>query len=112
MTGSLDKRIYLTIMTAITISGFIVICTFGQSLHRQRLASKISETPPSLPAAVCIVKEYNGRIGVFKGESAVPYRVIDYDFSLLSEYDREQLTEGIIIKSDRELQQFIEDIAT
>lgn len=112
MTGSLDKRIYLTIMTAITISGFIVICTFGQSLHRQRLASKISEVPPSLPAAVCTVKEYNGRIGVFKGESAVPYRVIDYDFSLLSEYDREQLTEGIIIESDRELQQLIEDIAT
>lgn len=112
MTGSLDKRIYLTIMTAITISGFIVICTFGQSLHRQRLASKISETPPSLPAAVCTVKEYNGRIGVFKGESAVPYRVIDYDFSLLSDYDREQLTEGIVIESERELQQFIEDIAT
>lgn len=112
MTGSLDKRIYLTIMTAITISGFIVICTFGQSLHRQRIAVKTSENPPSLPAVVCTVKEYNGRIGVFKGESAVPYRVIDYDFSLLSEYDREQLTEGIVIESDRELQQLIEDIAT
>lgn len=112
MTGSLDKRIYLTLMTAITVSGFIVICTFGQSLHRQKLASKISESPPALPVAECVVKEYNGRIGVFKGESSTPYRVIDYDFSLLSEYDREQLTEGIVIESDRELQQLIEDIAT
>lgn len=112
MTGSLDKRIYLTIMTAITISGFIVICTFGQSLHRQKLAMKISEIPSELPVADCIVREYNGRIGVFKGESSSPYRVIDYDFSLLSEYDREQLREGIVIESDRELQQFIEDIAT
>lgn len=112
MTGSLDKRIYLTIMTALTVSGFIVICTFGQSIHRQKLAAKISETPPSLPVAECIVKEYNGRIGVFKGNSSTPYRIIDYDFSLLSDYDREQLTEGIIIESDMELQKFIEDIAT
>ncbi len=108
----LDKRIYLILMVAITISGFIVICTFGQSLHRQRLAMKISENPPELPAVECVVREYNGRIGVFKGESAKPYRIIDYDFSLLSEYDREQLTEGIVIESDKELQQFIEDIAT
>lgn len=112
MTGSLDKRIYLIIMTALTVSGFIVICTFGQSLHRQKLMAKTSEAPPELPAAECIVKEYNGRIGVFKGNSAVPYRVIDYDFSLLSDYDKQQLTEGILIESDFELQKLIEDIAT
>lgn len=99
-------------MTAVTVSGFIVICTMGQSIHRQRLASKISDLPAELPSAVCTVKEYNGRIGVFKGDSSVPYRVIDYDFSLLSDYDQRQLTEGIIIETDRELQQLIEDIAT
>lgn len=112
MTRSLDKKIYLTLMTAITVSGFIVICTMGQSIHRQRLAAKISDVPAELPAVVCTVREYNGRIGVFKGDSRMPYRVIDYDFSLLSDYDKEQLNEGIIIESDYELQQFIEDIAT
>lgn len=112
MAGSLDKRIYLTVMTAITISGFIVICTMGQSIHRQRLSAKISDEIPELPAAECIVKEYNGRIGVFKGGSEQPYRVIDYDFSLLSDYDREQLTEGVFISTELELQRFIEDIAT
>ncbi|MDE5764602.1 MAG: hypothetical protein K2I00_06510 [Ruminococcus sp.] len=112
MIRSLDRKIYLILMIAITVSGFIVICTMGQSLHRQRLAAKISDVPVELPAAMCTIREYNGRIGVFKGESSVPYRVIDYNFSLLSEYDREQLTEGIVIESERELQQFIEDIAT
>lgn len=107
-----DKKIYLTLMTAITVSGFIVICTMGQSLHRQRLAAKISDIPAELPAAICTVREYNGRIGVFKGESHSPYRIIDYDFSMLSEYDKEQLAYGVVIKSDSELQQFIEDIAT
>ena len=112
MTRSLDKKIYLTLMTAMTVSGFIVICTMGQSIHRQRLAAKISDLPAELPVAECMVREYNGRIGVFKGDSQSPYRVIDYDFSLLSDYDKEQLIEGIVIGSDRELQQFIEDIAT
>lgn len=112
MTRSLDKKIYLTIMTALTVSGFIVICTMGQSIHRQRLAAKISDMPKELPAAICVVREYNGRIGVFKGESERPYRVIDYDFSLLSDYDKEKLTEGVVMSSESELQQFIEDIAT
>lgn len=112
MTGSLDKRIYLMIMTAITISGFIVICTLGQSIHRQKVESKISDSVPELPAAVCMVREYNGRIGVFRGESSSPYRIIDYDLRLLSDFDREQISRGIVMESERELQQFIEDIAT
>ena len=112
MIRSLDKKIYLTLMTAITVSGFIVICTMGQSIHRQRLAAKISDVPAELPAVVCTVREYNGRIGVFKGDSRLPYRVIDYDFSRLSDYDKEQRYEGITIESDYEMQQFIEDIAT
>lgn len=112
MIKSIDKRIYLIIMLAITISGFIIICTLGQSLHRRRMEAKISDIPQEMPAAVCTVREYDGRIGVFKGESGVPYRIIDYDIRLLSDYDREQLREGLVIESDRELQQLIEDIAT
>lgn len=112
MIKSIDKRIYLIIMVAITISGFIIICTLGQSLHRRRIEAKISQIPQEMPAAVCTVREYNGRIGVFKGESRAPYRIIDYDVRLLSDYDREQLREGLVIESDRELQQLIEDIAT
>ena len=59
-----------------------------------------------------IVREYDGRIGVFAGGSSVPYRIIDYDISLLSDLDRSQLKKGIEINSDYELQRFIEDIAT
>ncbi len=112
MIRSLDKRIFLLLMTAITISGFIVICTLGQSIQRQKTAMKAADSIPDLPAAECTVREYKGRIGVFRGKSEVPYRIIDYDFTLLSEYDQEQLMNGILIESDRELQQLIEDIAT
>ena len=81
-------------------------------MHRERLAAKISDMPAAPPAIVSMIREYNGRIGVFKGGSQSPYRIIDYDFSLLSDYDKEQLREGVIIETDSELQQFIEDIAS
>ncbi len=110
--SSVDKKIYLILMTALTVSGFIVICTLGQSMHRERLAAKISDMPAEPPAIVSMIREYNGRIGVFKGGSQSPYRIIDYDFSLLSDYDKEQLREGVVIETDSELQQFIEDIAS
>ena len=111
MIRTFDKRIYLMLMTALTISGFIVICTLGQSIHRQKLASRISAAVPE-PTVICEVREYNGHIGVFKGGSSVPYRVIDYDISLMSDFDREQLSEGVVMETEEELRRFIEDIAT
>ncbi|MDO4863001.1 MAG: hypothetical protein Q4A05_02425 [Ruminococcus sp.] len=111
MLRTLDKRIYLMLMTALTISGFIVICTLGQSIHRQKVASRISVSAPE-PAPVCEVREYNGRIGLFKGDSSVPYRVIDYNVALMPEFDREQLRAGVVMETEDELRRFIEDIAT
>ena len=58
------------------------------------------------------VRVYNGRLGVFRAGSTVPYRIIDYDVNLLSDHDLGQLTEGITIETEAELRQFIEDIAT
>ncbi len=111
MYRTFDKRIYLMLMTALTISGFIVICTLGQSIHRQKLASRISVSAPEHPP-LCEVREYNGRIGLFKADSSVPYRVIDYNTALMPEFDREQLREGVIMETEEELRRFIEDIAT
>lgn len=111
MVRSLDKRIYLMLMTALTISGFIVICTLGQSLQRQKLASRISVSVPE-PAPVCEVREYNGRIGLFKEGSSTPYRIIEYDVALMPEFDREQISNGVIMETEEELRRFIEDIAT
>ena len=112
MTGIFDKKIYLTIMTALTVSGFIVICTLGQSVHRQKLANRISYSMADIAEPVCTVREYNGQIGVFKEGSSVPYRVIEYNAALLSDFDREQLREGVVMETEDELRQFIEDIAT
>jgi len=107
-----DTRVYFTLLTASVVSGFIVICTLGQNLHRQKVSARISASTPAIVQPECVVREYNGRIGVFKGNSSIPYRIIDYDVSLLSEFDREQLQKGIVMETEQKLQRFIEDIAT
>ena len=111
MTRMFDRRIYLMLMISLTISGFIVICTLGQSIQRQKLANRISFSVPE-PVPVCEIREYNGRIGLFKIDSSTPYRVIEYDVALMPEFDREKLREGVIMETEEELRRFIEDIAT
>lgn len=108
----INKRIFYTLFTSVTISGFIVICTLGQSIRAQKMKARSAEKPQELPRVECIVREYKGKIGVFRGESSTPYQIIDFDTSLLSEYDREMLSEGIIMNSEAELNTFIEDMAT
>lgn len=111
MFRAIDKRVYFTLMTALTVSGFIVICTLGQSLHRQKVAAKMS-VPEMAVKTGYTVREYNGRIGIFAGESSQPFRIISYDVSLMPEFDREQLREGITVETEYELNRFIEDIAS
>ena len=38
--------------------------------------------------------------------------LLNYDISLMSDFDREQLREGVVMETEEELRRFIEDIAT
>ncbi|MDE5583096.1 MAG: hypothetical protein K2J08_05280, partial [Ruminococcus sp.] len=105
-------KIFFTIFTAVTVSGFLTICTLAQSVRHQKIQTKYAVNVPEVTQPECIVKEYNGKIGVFRGGSNTPYKVIEYDVSLLSDYDREQIENGIVMESDEELRKFIEDMST
>ncbi|MBQ8297467.1 MAG: BofC C-terminal domain-containing protein [Ruminococcus sp.] len=108
----IDRKIFFTLVGSVTVSGFIVICTLGQSLHHQKVEAKVRTSLYELEKVEFIVREYEGKLGVFRGESETPYRIIDCNVSLLSEYDRQQLRTGIVIESDEELNSFIEDMST
>lgn len=113
MKKSADMRIFFTLLTAVTISGFIVICTLGQKVHSERVEAKLSSViETERPSDIITVREYDGRVCVFIGESPAPYRTLDVDVSLLSDYDRELLREGIRMESEADLRRFIEDIST
>lgn len=111
MKKTINRKIFFIIITAVAVSGFIIICTLAQSVRNTKIQTKFASNVPEVVQPECIVREYNGKIGVFRGSGDKPYKVIDYDVSLLSEYDREQISGGIVMESDEELRQFIEDMS-
>lgn len=108
----IDRKIFFTLASSLTISGFIVICTLGQSLRQQKIEAKSANSVQELERVECIVREYQGKLGVFRGDSETPYRIIDFDFALLSDYDREQLLEGMVMEDEQALRIFLEDMTT
>lgn len=108
----IDRKIFFTLVSSVTVAGFIVICTLGESIRQQRIEAKSVPRVQELEQVELIVREYEGKLGVFRGESSTPYRIIDCNFSLLSDYDREILSEGIVLDSEQELNTFIEDMAS
>lgn len=88
-----------------------MICSMGQTVHRHRLITKteaiaVSETD------VYIVREYEGNLGVFRSDSEIPFRTIECELNLLSDYDRLQLEQGIVLADEAELKTYIEDITS
>ena len=108
----IDRKIFFTLVSSVTISGFIVICTLGQSLRSQKIEARSANSVQELEHVGFVVREYEGNLGVFRGDSSAPYKIIECSVGLLSEYDRELLAEGIVLDSEEELRAFIEDIST
>ncbi len=112
MRSKFDKKIFFTIFTAVTISGFIIICTLGQNLHRQKVESKLEAAASDKPAPLYTVMSDENEICIYRRGSSRPYMVLDFDPMLLSDYDREQLRQGVDIYSDSELRIYIDDISS
>lgn len=105
------KRIFFILLAALTISGFIMICSMGQTVHRHRLVTK-TEAIAASESTVYIIREYEGNLGVFKGDSDRPFRTIECELYLLSDYDRNQLEQGIVLANEAELKAYIEDMTS
>lgn len=111
MTTRTAKKIFFTMLAALTISGFIMICSMGQTVHRHRVIKK-TEAIAASEAPKYIVREYEGKLGVFIGASDKPYKTVDCNLLLLPDYDRQQLADGVIINSEAELKSYIEDMTS
>ena len=82
MKKTINRKIFFTIITAIAVSGFIVICTLAQSVRNTKIQTRFAANVPEVVQPECTVREYNGKIGVFRGSGDKPYKVIDYDVNL------------------------------
>lgn len=112
MTLKNAKRIYFTLLAAVTVSGFVTICTLGQTVHRSKVETRLAAAVEQQTLSGYVVRESGGRIVVFKNGSEKPYIYVDYDMTLLSDYDRELIFDGLYLSDDAELRQFIEDISS
>jgi hypothetical protein len=56
-----------------------------------------------------ILREYEGKIGIFLNDNAEPYQQIDVDVSTFSQEDQRLLKEGIKVYSTEDLNRKIED---
>ncbi len=110
MERILDKRIYFTIVTAITVSGFLVICTLGQNVRNDRIESKLQAAALEETEPLYIVREHDGKIALFCRGNPQPFRYLEFNISLLPDFDREQLREGIGLYTDEELWTYIQDV--
>lgn len=108
------KQILCTVITASAISIFIIILSLAYTMKTQRveahrknlITTVVVETQP---AVGYILREYNGELAVFRGESDTPYKLLDIPISVMSDYDKEILKAGIFTDSPSELNRLIED---
>lgn len=59
-----------------------------------------------------MIKIYDDKLALFRTTSDTPYNYLDTNISYLNDYDRELLTEGIIVDTEEELKSLIEDLTS
>ena len=112
MTYRRVKRIYFTLVSALVAAVFLTVCTLGQEVRRKRVETRLAAATLRSGEPGFVVRDNGGRAAVFRNGEDKPYLLIDVELSLLSDYDREALADGIYIGNEKELRQFIEDISS
>ena len=80
-----------------------------QSVPESSSSSSSSSTLPQPQSPGYLLREHEGKLGVFVGESSEPEMLFDVYIRYLPEYDRQQLAEGIYIEDYAKLVSLIED---
>lgn len=96
----------------VILTGFIllvsVIASANFELREEKLSQTLSEQK-SQNNKEYVVKNYNGYVSVFKGESSFPMLKTDTPVNSLPYDDQEKLKSGILIQSDTSLRKCLED---
>ncbi|MBQ6568936.1 MAG: BofC C-terminal domain-containing protein [Clostridia bacterium] len=96
----MSKNRFILLIFSIAASFFISGCA------RQMFSDRTSDENRS---QTYTVKETNGYIGVFYGESKTPYEILDADISEFPPEDQLLLKNGITVNSREELNEVLED---
>lgn len=108
----INRKIFFTLLTSVTISGVIVICSIAQNLRNEKIKAKTPPVVSEVESAPYVIKRYNNILAVFRGESSSPFRILDCDFNMLADADKEILENGISVYNESELNSIIEDFTS
>lgn len=71
-----------------------------------------TQNDSSIPDFEYVLKDFNGKVAVFRKDENVPEFIFDVYINNLPSNDQKQLSTGIFAKDDIELQQLIEDFSS
>lgn len=90
----------MLILTISVICFFIISAIQGDETHENEAVTA---------AETYTIKEYDGKVAVFKNQDSAPHIIYDAYISVLPDSDQERLKKGITVDNTADLQKIIED---
>ena len=119
------KAIVTVLLAGMFLSLIILLLTIAyvikhQQISAERAADQLAPPPTAvsqnvLPTETQItycLREFDGGLAVFRGDSPDPYKKIEVNLSLMTDEDKELLRKGITAQSEKELKKVIEDFTS
>ena len=97
------------ISLALAVSAMAIAVTVAVVMPSEARGILNSSAVGSVQDGGWYMREYNGKIGIYRSGAAEPEQVLNVYVSMLPDEDREMLAKGIYLKNRTELQERIED---
>lgn len=99
------------LLTAMTISAVIILLSAAKGVEHQKSAAAAKQASMAAQEPIgFVLGEHNGRLALFRENSAKPYRILDMEVYLLPEEDLQSIQNGgIVVDTEEELKQLLED---
>lgn len=102
--------VLIAILAVVVLSlSITLLCLSLYQKDIQTNTTQVSATTNENNSYQYILKEYQGKVGVFEPGEETPEEVLDIDPTILPETDQEDLRNGILIDNADDLRALIED---
>ena len=103
-----SRKIFTAVTAAAAVLSAVIIALTAAGEGGQDAQSRLN-IMSGATQPLYVMKEYNGYLAVFEYGSDTPKEVLSVLITDLPEYDQRELSRGLAIYSEQELQQRIED---
>ena len=112
MIGKYLKPIPIISFVATCVGIVTIISTTNRIKPIESEEQVMTETPQPIEEYQYMLKEHNGKLGVFEQDKKEPYMLLDVNIETLPKIDIIQLKQGLKIKDKQELNDRIEDFSS